>query len=109
MPLVADLAARGLVQQTSDPNLDARLADLARRSPRGSIAAYAGFDPTADTLHVGNFVAILGLMYAQRNGIRPIAIVGGATGLIGDPSGKASERQLQTKEIVAGNVEGIRK
>ena len=106
MNLVADLISRGLYHQASDPHLDAKLRALAARRP---IAAYAGFDPTADSLHVGNFVAILGLMYAQRNGIRPIAIVGGATGLIGDPSGKASERQLQTKDTVAKNVEGIRK
>jgi tyrosyl-tRNA synthetase len=104
--MVADLASRGLVQQVSDPALDERLAEIVARRP---IAAYAGFDPTADSLHVGNFVAILGLMYAQRNGIRPIAIVGGATGLIGDPSGKTSERQLQTKETVASNVQGIRR
>ncbi len=106
MPLVEDLKSRGLLQQASDPELDARLRDLAAKKP---VAAYAGFDPTADSLHVGNFVAIVGLMYAQKNGIRPIAVVGGATGLIGDPSGKTSERQLQTKETVAGNVEGIRK
>ncbi len=105
MALIADLESRGLVQQTSAPQLDARLTELAGRGP---IAAYVGFDPTADSLHVGNFVAILGLMHAQRNGIRPIALVGGATGLIGDPSGKASERQLQTKETVARNAEGIR-
>ena len=105
MSLVADLASRGLVQQVSDPAIDQRLAEMGAKRP---IAAYAGFDPTADSLHVGNFVAIIGLMYAQRNGIRPIAIVGGATGLIGDPSGKAAERQLQTKQTVAKNVQGIR-
>lgn len=105
MSLVADLASRGLVQQVSDPAIDQRLAELGARRP---IAAYAGFDPTASSLHVGNFVAIIGLMYAQRNGIRPIAIVGGATGLIGDPSGKTAERVLQTKETVAENVRGIR-
>lgn len=73
------------------------------------MAAYAGFDPTSDSLHVGNFIAILSLMHAQRNGLRPIAIVGGATGLIGDPSGKTAERQLLTKEKVAQNVKGIQK
>ncbi len=104
--LLADLQSRGLVHQASDPDLDAKLAKLASQRP---IAAYAGFDPTADSLHVGNFVAILGLMHAQRNGIRPIAIAGGATGLIGDPSGKSTERQLLTKEQVAVNVEGIKK
>jgi len=104
MPLVADLKSRGLLQQVSDPDLDATLAKLASQRP---IAAYAGFDPTADSLHVGNFIAILGLMHAQRNGIRPIAIAGGATGLIGDPSGKTAERQLQTKQTIARNLEGI--
>jgi tyrosyl-tRNA synthetase len=93
------------MHQVSDPQLDQKLADLARRRP---IAAYVGFDPTADSLHVGHFLGIFGLMYAQRNGIRPIAIVGGATGLIGDPSGKTVERQLLTKETVARNVEGLR-
>lgn len=106
MGLLSDLTSRGLVQQVSDPDLDARLAALAARQ---RVSAYAGFDPTSDSLHVGNFVAILGLMYAQRNGICPIAIVGGATGLIGDPSGKTAERQLQDKEKVAANVAGIRR
>jgi tyrosyl-tRNA synthetase len=106
MPLVADLQSRGLVHQTSVPDLDALLTKLLQSRP---IAAYAGFDPTADSLHVGNFVAILGLIYAQRNGIRPIAVVGGATGLIGDPGGRTTERQLQSKEDVAKNVQGIRR
>ena len=106
MGIVTDLQSRGLFQQVSDPDLDRKLAQLASKRP---IAAYAGFDPTADSLHVGNFVAILGLMYAQKHGLRPIAIVGGATGMIGDPSGKSSERTLQTKEAVSRNALGIRK
>lgn len=106
MSLVADLESRGLMHQVSTPELDRVLKQLADRRP---ISAYAGFDPTADSLHVGNFVAILGLMYAQRNGIRPIAVVGGATGLIGDPSGKSAERQLLGKEDVAKNAAGIRR
>jgi tyrosyl-tRNA synthetase len=106
MPLVADLQSRGLLHTVSVPDLDARLADLMAKRP---VAAYAGFDPTADSLHVGHFMGILGLIYAQRNGIRPIAIVGGATGLIGDPSGKTTERAMLTKEAVAENVKGIRK
>lgn len=105
MPLVSDLQSRGLLNQVSDPDLDAKLERLRQKGP---IAAYAGFDPTADSLHVGHFCGILGLVYAQRNNIRPIAIVGGATGLIGDPSGKTTERQLLTKESVARNVEGLR-
>lgn len=106
MSLVADLQSRGLLHQSSAPDLDAILAKLVAKGP---IAAYAGFDPTGDSLHVGNFVAILGLIYAQRNGIRPIAVVGGATGLIGDPSGKSTERQLLSKDDVAKNVQGIRR
>jgi tyrosyl-tRNA synthetase len=106
MPLVADLHSRGLIHQTSDPDIDTKLRQL---QSRFAISAYAGFDPTADSLHVGNFVPILGLMHAQRNNIPPIALVGGATGLIGDPSGKASERQLQTKDQVATNARGIRR
>jgi len=106
MPLLADLESRGLAHQVSDPTLDARLAELAAKGP---VAAYVGFDPTADSLHVGNFVAILGLVYAQRAGIRPIALVGGATGLIGDPSGKSAERQLQSKDVIAANARGIQR
>jgi tyrosyl-tRNA synthetase len=106
MQLVADLSSRGLLHQASTPDLDERLAKLAGQR---AIGAYAGFDPTADSLHVGHFMGILGLIYAQRNGIRPIAIVGGATGLIGDPSGKTTERPLLTKEDVGRNVEGIKK
>jgi len=104
--LLADLQARGLVHQASDPDLDAKLAQA---SARGPIACYAGFDPTADSLHVGNLVTILCLVHAQHNGIPPIAVVGGATGLIGDPSGKAAERQLLGKEQVERNAQGIRK
>ncbi len=105
MNLVADLKSRGLFNQASDPDMDAKLRALAAKGP---IAAYAGFDPTADSLHVGNFVAILSLMYAQKNGLRPIAICGGATGMIGDPGGKTTERELLTKETVAGYLKGIR-
>src|SRR3954462_5857893 len=105
MRLAADLDSRGLLSQVSAGDLDTRLATL---SGKQTVVAYAGFDPTADSLHVGSLVPIIGLMHAQRNGIRPIAVVGGATGLIGDPSGKTSERQLLTREKVAQNVEGIR-
>jgi tyrosyl-tRNA synthetase len=72
-------------------------------------AAYAGFDPTADSLHVGSFIPIKLLMHFQRAGHRPIALVGGGTGLIGDPSGKESERSLLDRERVEHNVAGIRR
>ena len=94
------------MHQVSEPALDERLGQMLQREP---VAAYVGFDPTADSLHVGHFLGIMGLIYAQRAGVRPIAVVGGATGMIGDPSGKSVERQLLTKEVVARNVDGIRR
>src|SRR5689334_5216072 len=75
---------------------------------RGVASGYAGFDPSAASLHVGNLVPIMALVHLQRSGHRPIAVVGGGTGLIGDPSGKTSERQLLTLERVEENVQGIR-
>ncbi len=74
----------------------------------GPVAAYCGFDPTASSLHVGNLVPIMGLVHLQRAGHRPVALVGGGTGMIGDPSGKASERQLLTVDEIDANVAGIR-
>jgi tyrosyl-tRNA synthetase len=70
--------------------------------------AYIGFDPTASSLHVGSLLPIMGLVHLQRAGHHPIGLVGGGTGLIGDPSGKAQERQLLTREKAAENLEGIR-
>jgi len=74
----------------------------------GPVTAYIGFDPTASSLHVGNLLPIMGLVHLQRHGHRPIAVVGGGTGLIGDPSGKSQERLLLTRDEVAHNLEGIR-
>lgn len=75
----------------------------------GRRTAYIGFDPTAASLHVGSLLPIMGLVHFQRAGHTPIGLVGGGTGLIGDPSGKTAERQLLTKEQVAANAEGIRR
>ena len=75
---------------------------------RGVASGYVGFDPTAASLHVGSLVPIMGLVHLQRMGHRPIALVGGGTGLIGDPSGRASERALLSVEQVEENVRGIR-
>jgi len=105
MTLVSTLQSRGLIQQTSDPNLDARLAELQKKE---TISAYVGFDPTANSLHLGNFLGIIALIWAQKYNIRPIGLAGGATGLIGDPSGKSSERQLLTKEQADQNVQGVK-
>ncbi|GAC1649274.1 MAG: tyrosine--tRNA ligase [Gemmatimonadaceae bacterium] len=95
-----ELAWRGMVYQQSE-GLAAALA-----SP---LTAYAGFDPTASSLHVGNLLPIMALVHLQRAGHRPIALVGGGTGLIGDPSGRTSERPLLTLDMVAANVTGIRR
>ncbi len=75
---------------------------------RESVTAYIGFDPTAASLHVGNLLTVMGLARLQRLGHRPIALVGGGTGLIGDPSGKSLERSLLTFEQVEANAHGIR-
>ncbi|CAM2066354.1 tyrosine--tRNA ligase [Sulfidibacter corallicola] len=72
------------------------------------VSAYIGFDPTADSLHVGSLLPIMGLVRLQQYGHRPIALVGGGTGMIGDPSGKSKERNLLDEEQLAKNVEGIR-
>jgi tyrosyl-tRNA synthetase len=101
MRLIEDLRERGLVYQITDDRLD----DVLDRRPT---TVYCGFDPTDSSLHVGNLVPILGLVRFQRAGHRPIALVGGGTGMIGDPSGKTAERQLLTPERLAENLAGIR-
>ncbi len=72
------------------------------------LTAYIGFDPTAASLHVGSLLPIMGLARLQRYGHSPIAIAGGGTGMIGDPSGKTQERQLLTPEKIEDNLQGIR-
>src|SRR5437763_5157337 len=75
----------------------------------GTVTGYVGFDPTAPSLHVGNLVPVMGLAHLQRAGHRPIALVGGGTGLIGDPSGKTAERQLLSVEEIEANARAIEK
>jgi tyrosyl-tRNA synthetase len=99
-PLLDELAWRGLLSQHSE-GLPAALE-------KGGVSAYAGFDPTASSLHVGNLIPVMGLMHLQRAGNKPFIVVGGGTGLIGDPSGKTVERQLHSAETVDQNVRGIR-
>ena len=81
---------------------------LAAALQRGTVSGYCGFDPTASSLHVGNLIPVMGLVHLQRAGHRPIALVGGGTGMIGDPSGRSSERTLQTLDVIAANATAIR-
>lgn len=102
-PLLNDLAARGLIAQCTDAEaLDAALME-------GPVTLYAGFDPTADSLHLGHLVPVLILKRFQMAGHVPIALVGGATGMIGDPSFKAQERKLNSPEVIQSWVANIRK
>ncbi len=100
MTLFEELQWRGLVYQATDPGL----GDWLQARPR---TVYAGFDPTAESLHVGSLLPLLLLRRFQQAGHRPIALVGGATGMIGDPSGKSDERNLIDAERLAANVAGI--
>lgn len=100
---LADMRWRGQIHQiTHATELDGHLC-------AGVRTAYAGFDPTADSLTIGNLVTIMALARFQRAGHKPVAVMGGGTGLIGDPSGKSAERQLNTRETVAANVKSIEK
>ena len=101
--IFADLAWRGLIQQTTDERY------LPEWLTTGSRTLYVGFDPTADSLHVGSLLPLLILRRFQRAGHRPIAVVGGATGMIGDPSGKSEERNLLSVETLRANVEGLQR
>ena len=100
--VLADLEWRGLVAQSTDR------AALAEHLAAGPVTLYCGFDPTADSLHVGSLVPLLALRRFQLAGHRPIALAGGATGFIGDPSGRTAERSLQTPEVIAARVKLLR-
>lgn len=100
--VIAELQARGLVSQLAGEE------DLVRHLETGSRVIYCGFDPTADSLHIGSLIPLLALRRFQLAGHKPIALVGGATGLIGDPSFKAEERRLNTPDVVAGWVRQLR-
>jgi tyrosyl-tRNA synthetase len=99
--ILDDLAARGLIHDSTDA------AALRARLETGTITVYSGFDPTADSLHAGNLVPLLVLRRFQDAGHRPIALAGGATGMIGDPSGRSDERNLLDDEVLGRNVEAI--
>jgi tyrosyl-tRNA synthetase len=99
--IVQELSWRGLINQTTD---DANLQKLLQERPR---TVYAGFDPTADSLHVGHLMALMILRRFQQAGHKPIALVGGATGMIGDPSGKSEERNLLSLDTLRANIAGM--
>jgi tyrosyl-tRNA synthetase len=100
--IIDELSWRGLLADTTD------LDELRKALNSGQVTMYCGFDPTAPGLHIGNLVQVLTLRRLQLAGHRPIGVVGGATGLIGDPSGKSAERVLNPHEVVAQWVERIR-
>lgn len=102
MSILEELQWRGLFADCTD------LTTLTARLKEQPITLYCGFDPTADSLHVGHLVPLLALARFQRFGHHPIAVAGGATGSIGDPSGKSAERSLLTKEQIAANVAAVR-
>lgn len=101
MNILDDLEWRGLIADCTD------LAGLRQRLSSGRITLYCGFDPTADSLHVGHLVPLLCLRRFQNAGHVPIAVAGGATGSVGDPSGKSAERSLLTKEQISANVAAV--
>ena len=101
MDILAELQWRGLINQTTDENLQAWLNEKPR-------TMYIGFDPTADSLHVGSMLQVMQLRRFQQAGHKVIALVGGATGMIGDPSGKSAERNLLSSEQLDKNLAGIR-
>jgi len=94
--ILQDLQARGLIQQTTDEE------GLVRHLDENQVTLYCGFDPTADSLHIGHLLPVTMLKRFQLAGHRPIALIGGGTGMIGDPSGRTSERSLNTEEVVHG-------
>ncbi len=101
MNFLEELRWRGLVHDATEGAEEALSA--------GAVTAYIGFDPSASSLHVGSLLPIMALVHLQRAGHRPVALLGGGTGLIGDPSGKTEERRLLSKEEAAENQEGIRR
>jgi tyrosyl-tRNA synthetase len=98
--VVEVLQARGLVQDVTSEDLGAAAATE-------HLTVYVGFDPTADAIHVGNLLGIIVLSWFQRCGHKAVVLLGGATGRVGDPSGKSAERAILSEEQVESNVEGI--
>ena len=99
-PLLEELRWRGMLHQHTD--------GLSEALATGMVSGYAGFDPSAPSLHVGNLIPVMGLVHLQRHGHRPVFLAGGGTGLIGDPSGKSAERPLLSTDEIAANTHAIR-
>ena len=100
--LLADLEARGLIHDTTDRD------ELAAALSAGMVTLYHGIDPSADTLHLGNFIGVMAMRRFQDAGHKPIALVGGSTGMVGDPGGRSEERNLLDIDTLAHNVQGIK-
>jgi tyrosyl-tRNA synthetase len=99
--LVEELQWRGMIQDMM-PGTEAQLS-------KEMTTGYIGFDPTADSLHIGSLVPIILLVHLQRSGHKPLALVGGATGMVGDPSGKSEERNLLSEEVLQHNLQGVQR
>ena len=102
MSVLEILQERGFVENMT------HTTELASYLSEGEAACYIGFDPTASSLHVGSLIPIMSLAHMQRNGHQPIALVGGGTGLVGDPSGKTEMRKVLTLETIAENVAALK-
>jgi tyrosyl-tRNA synthetase len=106
MNLIEELKWRGMIQDIM-PGTEEQLNKL---SLNGEITSgYIGFDPTSDSLHIGSLVPILLLVHLQKAGHKPVALVGGATGMVGDPSGKSEERNLLSEETLNHNLAGVKR
>src|SRR5690625_3028777 len=101
--LIEDLKYRGVIYQMTDEEKISEILD------NEQLTLYCGTDPTADSLHIGHLVPFLTMRRFQEHGHRPIVLIGGGTGMIGDPSFKAEERRLQTEDQIDDNVRGIKK
>src|SRR3982751_6139255 len=100
MNLIEDLRWRGMIQDI--------MPGTAEQLSKEMTTGYIGFDPTADSLHIGSLVPIMLLIHLQKSGHKPIALVGGATGMVGDPSGKSEERNLLSEDVLQKNVAGVK-
>ena len=99
--LIEELQWRGLVQDI--------IPETEQLLMKEKVSGYIGFDPTSDSLHIGSLVPIILLMHLQRAGHKPYALIGGATGMVGDPSGKSAERNMLSMEQINLNVQGVKK